>query len=94
MINFDDNANCLLSGEDQMREMNVIQSHHHEVITETVNKVARSANDDKRIILPDGDNTFGSWTLLKVTNKINNNLKELFHMPVIKRGSKTRQSRD
>ena len=29
-----------------MRKMNVIRSHKHELFTETVNKVALSANDD------------------------------------------------
>jgi len=33
--------------------MNVIRSHHHKVFTEQVNKIALSADDDKRIILPD-----------------------------------------
>ena len=33
--------------------MNVIRSHKHEVHTEEVNKVALSANDDKRVILDD-----------------------------------------
>ena len=30
--------------------MNVIRSHKHEIFSETVNKIALSANDDKRII--------------------------------------------
>ena len=33
--------------------MNVIRSHHHEVFTEQVNKIVLSADDDKRMILPD-----------------------------------------
>ena len=37
----------------QMRTMNVIRSHRHEVYTEQVNKVALSADDDKRVILED-----------------------------------------
>ena len=37
--------------------MNVIRSHKHNVFTEEVNKVALSANDDKRYILEDGINT-------------------------------------
>jgi len=31
----------------------VIRSHHHEVFTEQVNKIALSADDAKRMILPD-----------------------------------------
>lgn len=38
----------------QMRKMNVVRSHKHEVATKTINKiVALSANDDKRIIRED-----------------------------------------
>jgi len=37
--------------------MNVIRSRQHEIFTETVNKIALSAQDDKRIILPYRINT-------------------------------------
>jgi len=37
--------------------MNVIWSHHHKVFTEQLNKIALSTDDDKRIILPDRQNT-------------------------------------
>ena len=33
-----------------MRKMNVIRSHNHVVLTEAINKIALSANDDKSII--------------------------------------------
>ena len=33
--------------------MNVIRSHRHEIFTETINKIALSADDDKRITLHD-----------------------------------------
>ena len=36
-----------------MRKMNVIRSHKHEIFSETVNKIALSANDDERIIMKD-----------------------------------------
>ena len=52
-IRLNDYKKCLFSGRQQLRPMNVIQSHHHEVFTEQVNKMALSADDDKRIILPD-----------------------------------------
>ena len=46
-----------------MRKMNVIRSHGHKIFSETVNKVALSADDDKRIILDDGVSTlaFGHY---------------------------------
>ena len=34
--------------------MNVIRSRLHDVYSEEVNKIALSANDDKRVILQDG----------------------------------------
>ena len=48
-----------------MRKMNVIRSRKHEIFTEEINKVALSANDDKRFILPDGVHTlaFGHWRI-------------------------------
>ena len=49
---------CLLDGVPQMREMNIIRSHLHQMYTETVNKVALSANDDERIIREDGIHTY------------------------------------
>ena len=36
-----------------MRKMNVIRSHKHEIFSETVNKIALSADDHKRIIMDD-----------------------------------------
>ena len=41
----------LFSEKPQMRKMNVIRSHKHEIFSKTVNKIALSVNDDKRIIL-------------------------------------------
>ena len=52
-IRLNDYKQCLFSGRQQLRPMNVIRSHHHEVFTEQVNKIALSKNDDKRKILPD-----------------------------------------
>ena len=48
---------CLFSKEKQYRKMNIIRSHRHELFTEEVNKVALSADDDKRHILKDGIHT-------------------------------------
>lgn len=57
-ISFEDYKKCLFSQEPQMRTMNVIRSHKHDVYTETVNKVALSHDDDKRIICEDGIHTY------------------------------------
>ena len=64
-ISFDDYKECLLSKQTQMRKMNVIRSHQHEIYSETVNKIALAADDDKRIILDDGVSTlaFGNKIL-------------------------------
>jgi len=53
-ITFDDYKECLLTRRDQHRTMNVLRSHKHTMYAETINKVALSAEDDKRIILEDG----------------------------------------
>ena len=45
--------------------MNVFRSHKHEMYTEEVNKVALSADDDKRVIMDDGVHTlaYGHYKL-------------------------------
>jgi len=48
---------CLFNGKPQMRKMNVITCHKHEIFTETANKVALSTEDDKRVIMKDGIHT-------------------------------------
>ena len=69
-ISFDDYKECLFSEKPQMWQMNVIRNRKHEIFSETVNKIALSANDDKRIILDDKISTlaFGHY-------KTNNFLK-------------------
>jgi len=64
-ITHEDYKQCLFSRESQMRSMNVIRSHHHEVYTEEVNKIALSADDDKRVIMDDGVSTlaYGHYSL-------------------------------
>ena len=52
-INFKDYKDCLFTGKKHMISMNVIRSHKHEIFTETINKVALSSEDDKRIICED-----------------------------------------
>jgi len=49
-IHLEDYKRCLFTGKEEYRKMNVIRSREHELFTETVNQIALSANDDKRII--------------------------------------------
>ena len=56
-ITFKDYETCLLTNIKQLRKMNVFRSHLHDVYSEEVNKIASSANDDKRVILKDGIHT-------------------------------------
>lgn len=53
-----DYKNCLLTGREHLRRMNVFRSHKHDIYTEEVNKVALSADDDKRIVLDDLVSTY------------------------------------
>ena len=50
-ITHEDYKNCLFTGKEQLRKMNVIRSHKHDIYTEEVNKIALSSSDDKRHIL-------------------------------------------
>ena len=56
-ITIDDYEKCLFSNKPQFRVMNAIRSRQHNIGTERINKTALSADDDKRVILPDGINT-------------------------------------
>ena len=56
-ITIDDFEECLFSGKSQFRTMNTIRSRQHDVGTERINKTGLSADDDKRVILPDGVQT-------------------------------------
>ena len=56
-ITLEDYKNCLFTKEKQERTMNAIRSRKHEIHTESITKIALSANDDKRKILEDGINT-------------------------------------
>ena len=57
-ITFNDYKDCLFDNKPSMRKMNVIRSHLHTMYTETVNKIALSPFDDKRIIQKDNIHTF------------------------------------
>ena len=64
-ITHNDYRECLFTKREQSRKMNVIRSHHHDIYTEEVNKIALSASDDKRVIMDDGISTlaYGHHTL-------------------------------
>jgi len=64
-ITHDDNKNCALYHKEQMRKMNLIRSHLHDVYSEEVNKVALSPKDDKRVIMEDEIHTlaYGHYRL-------------------------------
>ena len=57
-ITFNDYKDCLFDNKPAMRKMNVIRSHLHTMYTETVNKIALSPFDDKRLIREDNIYTF------------------------------------
>ena len=58
-------VNCLLTGEREIRKQNVIRSREHHIFTETIEKIALSADDDKRVVLENGIDTLalGHWRL-------------------------------
>ena len=73
-ISFSDYYNCLVERVNpKYRKMNLIRSHKHEIYSETVNKVALSADDDKRVIGADGISTlaYGHHMLEEVKNFLN-----------------------
>jgi hypothetical protein len=52
-IMLEDYKDVLFTGKPQYRKMNTIRSELHHVYTITCNKLALSANDDKRVIMDD-----------------------------------------
>ena len=64
-ITHEDYKTCLRTGKEQLRKQNILRSYEHEVYTEEVNKVALSAEDDKRYILSDGVHTL-AWGHYKI----------------------------
>ena len=52
-INFEDYVKCLFSGEKQMMNMKIIRSENHDIYSKEINKVASSADDNKRKVAED-----------------------------------------
>ena len=57
-LSFEDYKKCVFIEETVMREMNILRSQNHEIFSMTVNKVALSPNDDKRLICENKIDTF------------------------------------
>src|SRR6218665_2123205 len=64
-ITHDDYKDSLLTKRERLRKMNVFRSYHHNIYSMEVNKIALSADDDKRVILEDGIHTlaYGRYSL-------------------------------
>ena len=56
-IRFDDYKKCLEDGKNIYRKHQAIRNEDHTINTVEINKIALSANDDKRFICEDGINT-------------------------------------
>ena len=56
-LTFEDYKKCLFTEDEIMKKMNIIRSQNHEIFSMTVNKVALSATDDKRLICENKINT-------------------------------------
>ena len=65
-LSFEDYKKCLSTEDELMKEMNIIISQNHDIYSMTVNKVALSANDDKRLIC---ENKINTLALRPNTNK-------------------------
>ena len=61
-LSFEDYKKCLFTEDELMKKMNIIRSQNHDIFSMTVNKVALSANDDKRLICPNKINTLALRT--------------------------------
>ena len=56
-LSCEDYKKCLFSEKEVMKDMNIISSRNHDIYSMTVNKLALSANDDKRLICENKINT-------------------------------------
>ena len=64
-ISHDDYKKCLFSRKEQLRTMNVIISHMHNIYSEEVNKIALSPHDDKRHIVEDGTHNLADQSRIR-----------------------------
>ena len=56
-LSFEDYKKCLFSEEEVVKDMNIIRSKNHDIYSMKVNKLALSANNDKRLICKNKINT-------------------------------------
>ena len=70
-MNHKDWVTCLNEQNVLMKEMTCFRSKKHEIATVVLNKVALSANDDKRILMADGISTYahGHWRMKQGRNE-------------------------
>jgi hypothetical protein len=68
-IMLEDYKEVLFTGKSQYRRMNMIRSELHDVYTITSNKLALSANDDKRVIMDDRISTKAIGHYLTTKNR-------------------------
>ena len=52
-ITFENYKDCLFTGVTHRAKFNTLRSRRHKITTECITKVALSANDDKRYVIPD-----------------------------------------
>ena len=64
-LSFEDYKKCLFTEDELMKKMNIIRSQNREIFSMTVNKVALSANDDKRLICENKINTLALRPITK-----------------------------
>ena len=67
-LSFEDYKKCLFSEEEVMKDMNIIRSKNHDIYSMTVNKLALSANDDKRLICKNKINYYSEEEIKKYLN--------------------------
>ena len=64
-LSFEDYKKCLFTEDEVMKEMNIIRSQNREIFSMTVNKVALSSNDGKRLIC---ENKIDTLALRRIKN--------------------------
>ena len=82
-ITFENYKDCLSDGVTHRARFTNLRSRRHEITTECITKIALSANDDKRCVIPNdpehGTIAIGYWRAKHPTlHKVEINTDELF----------------